>query len=313
LRNFRIAPEDYEPVARALSTHLAGSGEYRYTAKLRRTDPATDPVEDFLYRSKEGHCQRFAAGLVLMLRSVGVPANYVLGFKGVEPEGDGEYLIRQDHAHAWAEVLVIRPAPPGFPTQDRPESVCHWLTLDPTPGGGAEEPEVTLTGWLGAARQTGAAFFQNFIVGYNRDRHEAAFATAREWLVRGGWVVAGLTAIVAAVLLAWSGVRRRAVRPGPTTWTTGCEWFDRMTRALAEGGFPIAPGVTPREYAESAGVALAGRPETAAVAGVPSVVTRAFYRARYGGRPPARDEIARMAEDLDRLQAALRTAPRLQT
>jgi hypothetical protein len=82
-----------------------------------------------------------------------------------------------------------------------------------------------------------------------------------------------------------------------------------MTRALSEGGYPVVPGVTPREYAESAGVALAGRPETAAVAGVPSVVTRAFYRARYGGRPPAGGELGRIAEDLDRLQAALRTAP----
>ena len=96
-------------------------------------------------------------------------------------------------------------------------------------------------------------------------------------------------------------------RPDPTSWATGYEWFDRMTRTLTESGYPVLAGATPREYAESTGVALAGRPETAAVADVPSAVTRAFYQARYGGRPPGGSEFARLAEDLDRLQAALRS------
>lgn len=313
LRDFRIATEDYEPVARALSAHLARSGEYKYALKLRRIDSSADPVEDFLYRSKEGHCQRFAAGLVLMLRSVGIPANYVLGFKGCEPEGDGVYTVRQDNAHAWAEVLVVRPAPPGFPSPRRPTTVCHWLSLDPTPDGGAEESDVSLTGWLGTARETGAAFFQNFIVGYNSTRREATVATARDWLIRGGWVVAGLLAVVAGVLLTRLTVRRRLARPDATSWATGYEWFDGMTKALADNGYAVAPGATPKEYAEITGVALAGRPETATVADVPSAVTRAFYRARYGGSPLVGGEFARMAEDLDRLQSALRTVPRVQS
>jgi hypothetical protein len=314
LGNFRIAPEDYEPVARALSDHLSRSGEYSYTLKLRRVDPASDPVEEFLIRSKVGHCQRFAAGLVLMLRSVGIPANYVLGFKGCEPEGDGEYTVRQDRAHAWAEVLVVRPTPPGFSVQRPPGDdgamVCHWLSLDPSPDGGAEDSGVALTGWLGSARQTGAAFFQNFIVGYNRDRREATVATARDWLIRGGWVVVGLLAIVAGVLIARPTVRRRPKRYATASSATGWEWYDRMTSALTEGGHEVPPGSTPREFAEAVRAALSGRPETAAVADVPRTITGAFYRARYGGLSPDDAEFARMAADIDRLQSSLRTAPR---
>src|SRR5262249_54413118 len=35
----------------------------------------------------------------------------VLGFKGHEAKGGGNYEIRQDHAHAWVEALVPRPGP----------------------------------------------------------------------------------------------------------------------------------------------------------------------------------------------------------
>jgi hypothetical protein len=314
IRNIRIAPRDYEVVARALSAHLARSGVYRYTLKLRRMDASADPVEEFLYRSKEGHCQRFAAGLALMLRSVGVPATFVLGFKGCEPEGEGEYLIRQDRAHAWVEVLVVRPAPQGFRSQRRPDGrtdvVYHWLSLDPTPVSGEEESGGSITGWLGVARQTGAAFFQNFIVGYNSDRRKAAVATARDWLIRGGWVVVGLLSVVAGTLLFRPVMRRRSVRTGLTSWATGYTWFDRMTSVLAEGGYPVVPGVTPREYATATGSALSVRPETTAVADVPASITRAFYLARYGGRPPSASEFERLTADLDRLQAALRSAAR---
>jgi hypothetical protein len=308
--DLRIIPDDYEPVARALSAHLAGSGEYKYTTKLRREDPAMDPVEEFLYRSKEGHCQRFAAALALVLRSVGVPANYVLGFKGCEPEGDGVYLVRQERAHAWVEVLVVRPAPPGFPFQRPDPQVCHWLSLDPTPDEGGDEAGGAIGGWFGAARETWLAFFQDFIVGYNQDRRDQAVATAERWLVRGGWVVVGVLALVAGVMAFRPGWRHRNGRAGSAPWATGYYWFDRLTEALAAGGYPVPPGATPREYAVATAAALAARPQTAAVAEVPPAVTRAFYLARYAGRPPAAAELARFGDDLARLRAALRSDPR---
>jgi hypothetical protein len=312
-RNFQIAPEDYEPIARALCAHLARSGEYQYTLKLRREDTSADPVEEFLYRSRVGHCQRFAAGLALMLRSVGIPASYVLGFKGCEAEGDGNYVIRQNRAHAWVEVLVVRPTPPGFHSRrkaaDGPAVVCHWLSLDPSPDADVAETDSGLTGWLGAARETGAAFFKDFIVGYNQDRRDATVATARDWLIRGGWAVVGILSVIAGTLLFRPGLRRRRTRRVAGTWTTGYEWFDRMTRILTAGGYPVAPGATPREYAEATSAALAGRPETTEVADVPLTITRAFYLGRYGGRPPVGAEFARMTEDLDRLQTALGAAP----
>jgi hypothetical protein len=308
-RDFRVAPDGYEPVARALSKYLSHSGEYIYTLKLRRADPSTDPVEDFLYRSREGHCQRFAAALTLMLRSVGIPASYILGFKGCEPEGDGNYLIRQDQAHAWVEVLVQRPAQPRIRSHDHTADptgiVYHWLSLDPTPETTDVESNGGLTTWLSTARETGATLFQNFIVGYNRDRRDETMATARGWLVRGGWVVVGILSLIATVLLMRFQVHRRMGRAEPVYRETGCVWFDRMMRALVEGGYTVTPSLTPMEYATNTRAVMAESPETSNVSDIPETVTQAFYRSRYGGKPPSGEELRQLTASIDRLQFAL--------
>ena len=78
---------------------------------LEHQDSNLDPTEDFLRNVKQGHCERFATGLTLMLRSAGIPCRLVVGFRGadaknsLEPD-NGWYVVRQSHAHAWVEALV---------------------------------------------------------------------------------------------------------------------------------------------------------------------------------------------------------------
>src|SRR5262249_6168801 len=100
------APRHHEAIARALEHHLSSSGEFSYTLDLTRKDKTIDPAEDFVLNTKAGHCQRFAAALVLMLRTQGIPSQMVVGYRGSESRGDGWYDVREDHAHAWAEVLI---------------------------------------------------------------------------------------------------------------------------------------------------------------------------------------------------------------
>lgn len=310
--SFQLAPQDFEPVARAFSRHLSESGEYTYTTALRRTDKNVDPVEEFLLRTKAGHCERYAAGLAILLRSLGVPTVYVLGYKGCEYDGNGVYLIRQEFAHAWVEVLVPRPPPPGFPFAEQPPGakpkaeVWHWLSLDPTPPGGEDASADTVGGWLDGARETWAAFFTDFIVGYNPQRRQQAVDAATAWLERWAWTMLAIPAAVAAVLVVrftrrrWDRAARLAGNGG-----SGFPWFDRLSEVLREHGLAGPPGATPREAAEAAGAALCDWPD---VADVPREVTRAFYLARYADRPPAPDELTALTADVDRLRAALRSA-----
>ena len=72
-------------------------------------DPQLDPIEDFVFNRKEGHCEYFASALTMLLPAEGIPARMVNGFKG----GDWNDLVRimsvrQKHAHSWVEALVGR-------------------------------------------------------------------------------------------------------------------------------------------------------------------------------------------------------------
>src|SRR5262249_9554344 len=103
-----IHSENAERVAVALEQHLAQSGEYGYSLELTRDDYSIDPTLDFLMNTKSGHCNRFASGLALMLRSLGIPCQLVSGYRGVELRSDGTYEVRQCQAHTWVEAIIER-------------------------------------------------------------------------------------------------------------------------------------------------------------------------------------------------------------
>jgi protein-glutamine gamma-glutamyltransferase len=61
-------------------------------------------LDEFWFDRREGFCEHYSAAFVVALRAMGVPARVVTGYQGVEPVPvDGYYLVRQSHAHAWAE------------------------------------------------------------------------------------------------------------------------------------------------------------------------------------------------------------------
>ena len=76
------------------------------------------PLEDFLTRSRSGHCEYFATATTLLLRAAGIPALYATGFSVQEySELEERYLVRVRHAHAWTRAFV----------GDR------WVDVDTTP------------------------------------------------------------------------------------------------------------------------------------------------------------------------------------
>jgi hypothetical protein len=54
----------------------------------------------FLLHSRSGHCEYFATATVLLLRELGIPARYAVGYAVHEPGGGG-YVVRARDAHAW--------------------------------------------------------------------------------------------------------------------------------------------------------------------------------------------------------------------
>ncbi len=87
---------------------------------LRISGPAAgqDGVDYFLFDEQEGYCDYYASAMVVMLRSVGVPARYVRGYARAQKE-EGVYRLLESDGHAWPEVF--------FPDYG-------WVEFEPTGG-----------------------------------------------------------------------------------------------------------------------------------------------------------------------------------
>ncbi len=162
-----------ETVARALNSYLSQSGEFTYTLELKRDNPHIDPVVDFLLNVKKGHCERYASGLVLMLRSLGIPSRVIKGFRGCYYEDAGNYSVRNNQAHSWIEVLVPQVSKNGIFLQDpntgRP--LFDWLTLDPTPDSELlENQKFSLLRSIADFIDRAKIFWREMIVDYNAEQ-----------------------------------------------------------------------------------------------------------------------------------------------
>ena len=173
------APSKIE-MARKLKDYLKNPAEFRYTLDAKVTDPAIDPLEDFLLNRKMGHCEYFASALTLMLRAVGIPSRLVSGFKGgTKNESTGLFEVEERHAHAWVEAYIDG----------------SWLILDPTPASRAESVEQIGSqagGWKDLSQNL-REFWTRFIVGLNESEQRRLFAplkvlaqTAWSWPGTGG-------------------------------------------------------------------------------------------------------------------------------
>jgi len=79
--------------------------------------PNQDAVDWFLFDYQKGFCNYYASTAVVLLRSLGIPSRFVVGYATGELLEDGQYLVRQKEAHAWPEVF--------FPD-------LGWVEFEPT-------------------------------------------------------------------------------------------------------------------------------------------------------------------------------------
>ena len=114
-----ITAEFDSPYDKAMAVmNWLSSGDFAYTLDVPE-QLSDNPVNAFVLQTRAGHCQLFASAMALMLRSQGIPARVVSGYRGGDwVEEDQAYEIRQDMAHMWAEVYFID---------------YGWVIFDPSP------------------------------------------------------------------------------------------------------------------------------------------------------------------------------------
>ncbi len=84
--------------------------------------PGREPLDEFLFDRKKGHCEYFSSAMAIMLRAAGVPTRNVNGFLGGEWNEYGKYIaVRAGDAHSWVEIWF--------------DGANRWVTYDPTPAG----------------------------------------------------------------------------------------------------------------------------------------------------------------------------------
>jgi hypothetical protein len=303
-----VAPEHHARVATALSSYLARSHEYAYSLTLRRSDRALDPTADFLLNVKQGHCERFAGGLTLMLRSVGIPARIVKGYRGADPDEEGSYTVRQDQAHSWVQVLLK--------TGDTRE----WLVLDPTPGNEAGDDLFSLVAWVGSLDPQ--RIWKRLVMDYNTEVQARAWELAQEsftWNSRATmllWGAVGLGAATALLWAAWSyrivlgrWLPRARAHSELLQARAAFALYSQLLRLLAQR-LELTPdrGQTPREFAHTAGERLPGA-GAAAFTPLPARIAEALYRVRYGGEDLSTADEAELRQQLAALQDTLGRHP----
>ena len=69
-----------------------------------------DYVDQFLFDTKRGYCDNYSTSMVVMLRTIGIPARWVKGFAPGEvvknKDGDSVYRVTNKEAHSWVEAYM---------------------------------------------------------------------------------------------------------------------------------------------------------------------------------------------------------------
>jgi hypothetical protein len=272
---------------RALESYLLRNGRYTDHPLENRSARAGSPVEAFLLGKLSGHCEYFASAMVLLARSLGIPARLVNGFAGGEQNQIGGFVeLTRSDAHAWVEVHYQR---------------AGWVRYDPTPPDLRARPAAALS-LATRLQQLGSAlelwWFQR-VVGF--DRADQIRTVERAWLAwkgtgrrpaqarkRQSWsladwhrgrslpwregtlVSAGLGAIATLV---W---RLRRARARPSLHPT----YARALRLLARRKLLPPASATARDFARTVSTALPGAAGRAF-----ATLTEGYLAERFGGRP----------------------------
>ena len=313
--------------AREIEIYLRESGRYSYTLSLSVTDPTIDPVEDFLFNRKEGHCEYFASALVLMLRSIDIPARLITGFKGGNYDQPTNTLhVQQRHAHAWCEAWIDG----------------AWVTLDATPvDERSASVEAVLSNrslWNDMRTQLAGIWADNVVNISLETQEEVFYRPIREFIASIGkmevwkspqagilsflkllvnprqWFSPeGAGALFVTIASGWIAFRvLRRFRWGH--WksrqvVTGhqriVEFYERFARLMQSLNLQRQEAQTQHEFAQQAASVLKPRLELAGLTRGPAEIADLFYQVRFGDRELPPDASRRIDDLLNGMEQAL--------
>lgn len=279
--------------ARRLESYLRNHFRYKLgTPELNRVRP----IDDFIFNRKQGHCERFAASLALLLRMSGIPSRIVIGYVPVSRNRfTGWYNIRFKDAHAWTEAYI---------------KGRGWLQLDATPGAPEE-----LTGWnFDDLLETLDVIWYSNIVNFDGATQKYLLSVSvqsltqfPEW-ARQHFGLLGEFALAVLLVIVWQiyRVRRRsAPAPAPArnrTQVLAEHYYGQMLQAMNRWECHRSSHQTPFEFLTEL------EQRSLPVLTEARLITKIFCATRYGRNAIADSEQAEIKQALRRIQTARHTA-----
>jgi transglutaminase-like putative cysteine protease len=315
-----------ERAARAFCRYLQ-SGAFTYTLDVSDVvRGGTDPIVQFLFESRRGHCEFYASALAALCHSVRIDARVVTGYiAGGYDEIARRYLVVAGNAHAWVEVRT---------------GLYRYTPMDPTPAEAvlpAAGAHTSLPDRLGWFYQRLEGLWRSRIIEFNNrsqaqllekldvgisSRLEEALDATWAWMARVnrafslgqvGYVWLGIVAfaLVLAVLALIKIIRRirslrralrvrRLVEAEARRLLRHLGVYLDMLIVLRKAGLAKPECQPPLAYATSL---HSTRPT---VSDLVRQIVQTFYEARYGGRRLSRDELVKVRALLNELASTLK-------
>ncbi len=250
-----------------------------------------DAMDEFMFQTRRGFCEHYAAAFVIMMRAAGVPARVVAGYLGGEINPVNKtVIVHQFDAHAWAEVWLegegwVRVDPTAAVSPDRIEwgleeaMQAEGSFLADAPFSPLRYRNIPLLNQLRLRYDALTYRWQSWVVGFNSEQQfdflHGLFGelTARKFaaVLLGSWA---LVLIPVAISLL---CRRDTHEVSPLD-----KYYLKFCRRLASQGLSREPGETPAQFASRAAAELPSM--TAQLA----QITGLYNDLAYAGNEPAR-------------------------
>jgi protein-glutamine gamma-glutamyltransferase len=284
---------------------------FGYTLEGQNVGPS-DPMGSFLFTTRKGYCEYFASAMAIMLRTIGIPARLVNGFRtGSYNRYGKDFVVRARDAHSWVEVYFA-----GY----------GWIPFDPTP----PDPHPVTASELDDYADALSLFWSEWVINYDFS-HQARLATQVEVQshevqrdVRHHFhslraklaglalkLERGLVAHKFPLLLALIGTALGVALAGndwslqelkfiwslnllhsdrPVTLEQATFSYHRFLNILRKKGFHKLPSETPAEFARKIAPPL--------LRDLAGEFTRLYNAARYGGERPSLPVLRGMLQEI---------------
>ena len=243
-------------------------------------------IERFLFETRQGFCEHYAAAFVYLMRVSGIPARVVGGYMGGYFNPVGNFIeVYQANAHAWAEIWIAGKGWTRFdPTQMVAPAYMEQALNMPVPGL-AEYLHFRNTDGISKRFSASSDFWRKirysvltlwstlnhswhrWVLGFDTDHQQQLWQWLQYWK---SLLMVAVVAIISMLLIAWFLLRQHS-RVDPVQ-----RLYQRFLAKLSKRGISKTPSQSPSCFADKA-VALC--PDQATLI---RQITSEYLALRYG-------------------------------